>query len=96
MKLEISNGAVKPASLFKFVALGYGLGAGVIFVPLSIIAAGASLAGADFRWLAAQDLLLAPVLVPFILGLQALMLAALVTVGLWIYCCWRRIEAVEV
>lgn len=96
MKLEISNGAVKPASLFKFVALGYGLGAGVIFVPLSIIAAGASLAGADFHWLAAQDLLLAPVLVPFILGLQALMLAALVTVGLWIYCNWRRIEAVEV
>lgn len=96
MKLEISNGAVKPASLFKFVALGYGLGAGIIFVPLSIVAALASLAGADIRWFAAEDLMLAPVLIPFILGLQALMLAALVTVGLWIYCFWRRIEAVEV
>jgi hypothetical protein len=96
MKLEISNGAVKPVSLFKFVALGYGLGAGVIFVPLSIIVAIASLSGADIRWFGAQELLLAPVLVPFILGMQALMLAALVTVGLWIYCSWRRIEAVEV
>lgn len=96
MKLEISHGAVRPASLFKIVALGYGLGAGVIFIPLSIIAAGASLAGADLGWFAAEDLVLAPVLVPFFLGLQALMLAALVTVGLWIYCRWRRIEAVEI
>lgn len=96
MKLQISNGAVRPASLFKFVALGYGLGAGIIFIPLTVFAVIASYLGVDIRLFSAEQILVAPVLVPFILGLQALMLAALVTIGLWIYCVWRKIEAVEV
>lgn len=95
MKLEISNGAVRPFSLFKFVALGYGLGAGVVFIPATLIVAASNLLGAFGQTHAVEQSLLAVVLAPFVLGGQALAFAALITLGLWLYTRWRRIEIVQ-
>lgn len=104
MEIYVIDGQLRPAGAFKLVAVGYLLGAGVIFVPffvlgsLLLVAAGAPMTvngqvveGAG----GALAALLPMIMLPLVLGIQALMLGGLAVLGLWLYSKRRPIRVVQ-
>lgn len=102
MEIRTTGGQLKPGAAFKLIATGYLLGAGAIFVPLfalitvALVVSGGPVTengqvveGGAFASLAML------IMVPFILCLQAMMVAALIVFGLWLYGKRRPIRVVE-
>lgn len=94
MELRTVGGQLKLASVFKLVATGYGIGAGVIFIPLfglvilTGLASGAPMKvnGEVVEGGARLAFALIPlVMVPFIVAMQAVMFGGLIFLGLWLY-----------
>lgn len=94
MELRTVGGRLKLDSVFKLVATGYAIGAGVLFVPMFALITLISLAsgapmkvnGEVVEGAAAQAFALMPlVMVPFVVAMQALMFGGLIVFGLWLY-----------
>ncbi len=96
MEIKAVDGKLSLGSLFGPVAVGYGIGAGVIFLPMFVLMSlvflfspvvdqnGQAVSGASV----ALPML---IMVPFILAMQGVMIGGLVLLGLAIY---RRLGAV--
>lgn len=107
MKIRARDGKVQVGSLFKLASLGYLMGAGLIAVPVFLLATlftllaisagmpananGAPVTGGLALVTAAMPL----IVLPFILALQAIMFGGLITLGLWLYTRRRPIEIIE-
>ncbi len=83
MELRTLDGQLTPGGVFKIVAVGYLIGAGAIaFAGIALMEIfGASPVSADGPIVKALALLITVLL---ILGLQGLMLGALVVFGIWL------------
>lgn len=104
MELRTKGGLLKPGGAFKLVATGYFLGAGVIFLPLFVLATVISLAaGVPPTWngQAVEGsggvlfVFLPLIMVPVILAFHAVMFGGLIVLGLWIYQKRRPIRVIE-
>lgn len=104
MELRTRGGLLKPGGAFKLVATGYFLGTGVIFLPLFVLVTvifmaagvppfvnGEPVEGSGAVFAAFLPLIMLPV----ILGLQAVMFGGLAVLGLWVYNKRRPIRVVE-
>lgn len=99
MELRVLGGQLKLGSAFRLIAIGYGIGAGVISIPIfaiaSLLGAMGQFAGAPVSSIAGGVLAFAPlIMLPVILGLQSLMIGGLVVFGLWVYRKWRPLQIV--
>jgi hypothetical protein len=92
--LRTVGGRLKLDSVFKLVATGYAIGAGVIFVPMFALitlvtfpsGAPMKVNGEVVEGGAGQAFALLPlVMVPFIVAMQAVMVGGLIVFGLWLY-----------
>lgn len=104
MELRTKNGRLEAGGAFKLVAIGYFLGAGVIFIPLFALVAVISLAAGVPPTVDGQPVgggggilfaVLPLILVPVILAMQAVMLGGVAVLGLWLYQKRRPIRVVE-
>lgn len=103
MELKTTDGRLKLGSVFKLVATGDLLGAGVIFIPgFALIALGGLATGVPVKWggqvvegAAATFLTLMPlVMIPFVLAMQAMMFGGLIVLGLALYQTRRPLRVV--
>jgi hypothetical protein len=97
MKLFAHNGVVPPASFFKFAFVGVLIGEG-LFVLLFLAPIFALTFAGPFTSLdpsARQFYWIVPVMLPVIVMMHALIFGGMITLGLWLYSRWRKIEIVE-
>lgn len=102
MEIKAVEGKLSLASMFGPVAVGYAIGAGVIFVPMFLLTgllfsfapAGVDQNGQPFS--PATMILPMVVMVPFIVALQGVMIGGLVTLGLAIYRRWGKLRVIAV
>jgi hypothetical protein len=94
MELRTVGGRLKFGGVFRLVATGYAIGAGVIFLPMFALmtlislptGAATKVNGEVVNGVAGQALLFLPFLMaPFIVAMQALMVGAFIVFGLWLY-----------
>jgi hypothetical protein len=102
MEIKAVDGRLSLGSLFGPVAVGYGIGAGVIFIPMFLLIGLLSLfapAGVDQngQTVSASAMFLPMILiVPFILAMQAVMFGGLIMLGLSIYRTWGTLRVTSV
>lgn len=102
MEIKAVDGKLSVSSLFGPVAVGYGIGAGAIFLPMLLLFGLLSLfapAGVDQNGQTVSTsamLLPAFIMVPFILAMQAVMFAGLIILGLSIYRMWGTLRVTTV
>jgi hypothetical protein len=101
MEIKAVDGKLSLASLFGPVAVGYGIGAGIIFVPMFLLVGLLS----SFAPMTAQNgqtvspaMMVLPmvIMVPFIVALQGVMFGGLVMLGLAIYRKWGTLRVTSV
>lgn len=94
MELRTVGGQLKLDGVFKLVATGYAIGAGVIFIPLFALVTLLSFAsrapmkvnGQVVEGGAAHAFALVPlVLVPLVVAMQSVMFGGVIVFGLWLY-----------
>lgn len=101
MEIKAVDGKLSVSSLFGPVAVGYGIGAGIIFIPTFL------LIGLAFWFVPGVDqtgqpingaMMVLPmvIMVPFIVAMQSAMLAGLVMLGLAIYRQWGTLRVISV
>lgn len=102
MEIKGIDGKLSLASLFGPVAVGYGIGAGVIFIPMFLLMGLLSLfvpSGVDQsgQTVSASAMFLPMIImVPFILAMQAVMFGGLIMLGLSIYRTWGTLRVTSV
>lgn len=102
MEIKAVDGKLSLGSLFAPIAVGYGVGAGVIFIPMFLLIGLLSLfgpAGVDQSGQPVNTsamMLPMVVMVPFILAMQAVMFGGLVLLGLAIYRTWGTLRVISV
>jgi hypothetical protein len=101
MEIKVVDGKLSLTSLFAPVAVGYGVGAGVIFLPMFLLIglvgsftpvvdqSGQTVSGAAF-------FLPMVIMVPLILLMQSVMFAGLIMLGLAIYRRFGKINVISV
>jgi hypothetical protein len=102
MEIKTIDGKLSVTSLFWPVAVGYGIGAGVFFVPMfllmgllmSFAPAGVDQNGQSFN--PAMVFLPMVIMVPFIVAMQGVMMGGLVMLGLTIYRKWGTLRVTAV
>jgi hypothetical protein len=102
MEIKAVDGKLSLGSLFGPIAVGYGVGAGVIFIPMFLLVGllsvfappGVDLSGQPVS--AAAMMLPMVIMVPFILAMQAVMFGGLVLLGLAIYRNWGTLRVTSV
>ncbi len=100
MEIKAVNGKLSLGSLFGPVAIGYGIGAGVFFIPMFLLMGalsflpGVSDAGLPVN--GAMMILSMVVMVPFIVVMQGVMFGGLVMLGLAIYRVWGTLRVTSV
>ena len=102
MEIKAVDGKLSVTSLFWPVAVGYGIGAGVFFVPMFLLAgllvsfapAGVDQNGQSFS--PAIMVLPMVIMVPFIVAMQGVMMGGLVMLGLAIYRKWGTLRVIAV
>jgi hypothetical protein len=102
MEIKAVDGQLSLASMFGPVAVGYAIGAGVIFVPMfllmgllfSFAPAGVDQNGQPFS--PAMMVLPMVIMVPFIVAMQGVMMGGLVMLGLAIYRKWGKLRVTAV
>jgi len=82
MELRTIGGQLKAGATFRLIAIGYIIGAAVIFGPLFLLA---TVAISFQRPVMLLGGLLQLLLLPIILGLQSVMLGGVIVLGLWLY-----------
>lgn len=82
MELRATGGQLKAGAVFQLIATGYFIGAGVIFGPLFLLA---TLAMSLQRPLMLLGGLIQLLLLPIILGIQSVLIAGMIVLGLWLY-----------
>lgn len=105
MELRTQGGELRLGGAFKLVAIGYFLGAAVIFVPLFLLVALISLAAGAPATVNGQEVegggnvLLAVLpmifMLPVVLAFQSFMFGGLAVLGLWLYQKRRPIRVIE-
>jgi hypothetical protein len=102
MEIKAVDGKLSLGSLFGPIAVGYGIGAGVIFIPMFLLIGVLSLfapAGVDQsgQTVSASAMFLPVIImVPFILAMQAMMIGGLIMLGLSIYRTWGTLRVTSV
>jgi hypothetical protein len=102
MEIKAVDGKLSLGSLFGPIAVGYGIGAGVIFIPMFLLIGVLSLvtpAGVDQggQTVSASAMFLPMIImVPFILAMQAVMFGGLIMLGLSIYRLWGTLRVTSV
>ena len=96
MKIYARDGIVQPASFFKFVFVGVLIGEGLIvavfFLPFLLLA----FAGMPVETTGSREALwLIPIMLPLIVFMHALMFGGMITLGLWLYSRWGKLEIAE-
>ncbi len=92
MELRTLGGQLKAGAAFRLIAIGYVIGAGVIFGPLFLLA---TLAMSLQRPVMLIGGLVQLLLLPIILGVQSVLLGGVVVLGLWLYQKRRPILVVD-
>ena len=82
MELRTIGGQLKAGAAFRLIAIGYIIGAGVIFGPLFLLA---TLAMGVQRPVMLVGGLIQLLLLPIILAIQSILLGGGVVLGLWLY-----------
>lgn len=102
MEIKAIDGKLSLASLFGPVAVGYGIGAGVIFIPMVLLMAllfSFAPAGVDQNGQTVSPaVMVLPmiIMVPFIVVMQGVMMGGLVMLGLAIYRKWGTLRVISV
>jgi hypothetical protein len=102
MEIKAVDGKLSLGSLFGPIAVGYGIGAGVIFIPMfllmgllfSFAPAGVDQNGQTVS--GAAMVLPMIIMVPFIVAMQGVMFAGLVMFGLAIFRNWGTLRVISV
>jgi hypothetical protein len=102
MEIKAIDGKLSLASLFGPIAVGYGIGAGVIFIPMflvmgllfSFIPTGVDQNGQTVS--PAVMVLPMVVMVPFIVAMQSVMIGGIIMLGLAIYRKWGTLRVSSV
>lgn len=92
MELRTTGGQLKAGAVFRLIATGYIIGAGVIFGPLFLLAT-LAMSLQHPRMLVAG--LIQLLLLPVILGIQSVVVGAAIVLGLWLYQKRRPILVVD-
>jgi len=107
MKIIVRDGKIQAGQIFKLSALGYVLGAGLIFIPVFVLATiftvmaissgmPAQVNGAQVTGGLAMVAGIMPLIVlPFVLAIQSVIFGGLITLGLWLYTRRRSIEVIS-
>ncbi|MEZ6022680.1 MAG: hypothetical protein R3C16_04535 [Hyphomonadaceae bacterium] len=102
MKIKVVDGTVSIGSLFAPVAVGYGIGAGVIFVPMFLLMGvifALSPGTVDQNGEPVSGVAMALpmiVMLPLVLAMQAVMFGGLSVLGLAIYRTWGTLGVTSV
>jgi len=102
MEIKAVDGKLSIDSLFVPIAVGYVIGAGVIFLPLFLLMGllfAFSPAGMDQNGQAVSGAAMALpmiIMVPFILAMQSVMFGGLILLGLAIYGKWGTLRVTSV
>lgn len=97
MDLKTRNGTLSPGGVFKLVAVGFFIGAGLLVLPIVVLLTLLSLVVLGEVW-QGYDLLVMVgriVLTPVILAAEAILLGGLTALGVWLYQKRRPIRLVE-
>lgn len=102
MEIKAVDGKLSLGSLFGPIAVGYGVGAGVIFIPMFLLIGLLSFFAPTAVDQSGQSIspsaVMLPmiIMVPFILAMQAVMFGGLVLLGLAIYRKWGKLRVISV
>jgi hypothetical protein len=101
MQIKVVDGKLSLTSLFAPVAVGYGVGAGLIFLPafllVGLVGSFAPVVDQSGQTISGAAIFLPMVImVPFILLMQSVIFAGLIMLGLAVYRRFGKIEVTSV